>query len=149
LSRLKPVHAFADRQKWAHKALHARGPAAAEIAQIAENDRDDLIVMGSHGPPRSASPAPPWLRNLASVGVAVGHGARQDGFTAAAGAAVPDAQVRRFCRQPAWLSSDALHPRRRFAGRIVMCNCDAARSHNGMQTAEKREADPWFHASFL
>jgi len=45
----KPVRAFADQQHWTYRAVHARGHAAEEIARIAESDKCDLIVMGSHG----------------------------------------------------------------------------------------------------
>jgi nucleotide-binding universal stress UspA family protein len=46
---LKPVRAFAEQQHWRHRAAHAQGHAAEEIARIAQAEACDLIVMGSHG----------------------------------------------------------------------------------------------------
>jgi nucleotide-binding universal stress UspA family protein len=46
---LKPVRAFAEQKKWSHRELQLHGHAADEIARIAEAEKFDLIVMGSHG----------------------------------------------------------------------------------------------------
>jgi nucleotide-binding universal stress UspA family protein len=45
----KPVRAFVEQQHWKYRAVHVRGHAAEEIARLAEADKCDLIVMGSHG----------------------------------------------------------------------------------------------------
>lgn len=45
----KPVRAFAQQRHWNHRALRAHGHAAEEIARLAEADKYDLIIMGSHG----------------------------------------------------------------------------------------------------
>ena len=44
-----PVQAFADQQGWKVRVAQARGPAAEAIATIAEAEKVDLIVMGTHG----------------------------------------------------------------------------------------------------
>jgi nucleotide-binding universal stress UspA family protein len=44
-----PVRAFADQQGWKVRFVYAHGPAAEEIAAIAEAEKVDLIVMGTHG----------------------------------------------------------------------------------------------------
>lgn len=46
---LDPVEAFARQQGWRLRCEHAVGPAAAAIAAFAEDERPDLIVMGTHG----------------------------------------------------------------------------------------------------
>jgi len=46
---LKPVRAFAQQQHWKCSVRHVHGHAAEEIARIADAERVDLIVMGSHG----------------------------------------------------------------------------------------------------
>jgi nucleotide-binding universal stress UspA family protein len=46
---LNPVKAFAAQKGWKVRALHAVGAAAQTIADAAEAEKPDLIVMGSHG----------------------------------------------------------------------------------------------------
>jgi len=46
---LDPVRAFADQQPWRIRTLHAVGHAAEGIAALAESEKFDLIVMGTHG----------------------------------------------------------------------------------------------------
>ena len=46
---LAPVLAFAAQQGWTIRALHGHGHAAEVIAAIAEEERAELIVMGTHG----------------------------------------------------------------------------------------------------
>ena len=46
---LAPVKAFADQQGWTVRLAHAHGNAAEAIADIAEKEKVDLIVMGTHG----------------------------------------------------------------------------------------------------
>jgi nucleotide-binding universal stress UspA family protein len=45
----KPVLAFANQQGWRFTSRHAHGHAAEVIAQVADEARVDLVVMGSHG----------------------------------------------------------------------------------------------------
>ena len=45
----RPVRAFAEQQHWAHHTVQLQGHPADEIARIAEAEKFDLIVMGSHG----------------------------------------------------------------------------------------------------
>ena len=44
-----PVRAFADQQGWNFRCVYAHGLPAEEIAAIAEAEKVDLIVMGTHG----------------------------------------------------------------------------------------------------
>ena len=46
---LKPVREFAAQQHWTIREAHGHGHAADAIAAIAEKDKVDLIVMGTHG----------------------------------------------------------------------------------------------------
>lgn len=46
---LQPVRLFADQNGWKIRAAHAHGHAAEAIAAIAEAEKPDLIVMGTHG----------------------------------------------------------------------------------------------------
>ena len=46
---LAPVRAFAEQNGWTWRASHVVGPAAESIAAMAEEEKPDLIVMGSHG----------------------------------------------------------------------------------------------------
>lgn len=46
---LAPAMAFARQQGWNARAVPLRGHAADEIAALAERDRYDLVVMGTHG----------------------------------------------------------------------------------------------------
>lgn len=46
---LKPVRAFAEQQHWALRAEQVHGYAPQAIADFANRERVDLIVMGSHG----------------------------------------------------------------------------------------------------
>jgi nucleotide-binding universal stress UspA family protein len=46
---LRPVKAFADQKGWKVRVLHTPGHAAAAIAALADTDKPDLIVMGTHG----------------------------------------------------------------------------------------------------
>lgn len=46
---LGPVKAFADQQGWNIRVAQAHGHPAEAIAEIAETERTDLIVMGTHG----------------------------------------------------------------------------------------------------
>ena len=46
---LKPVRAFADQQGWKISIVQVHGHAAEAIAEFAEKDKSDLIVMGTHG----------------------------------------------------------------------------------------------------
>ena len=46
---LKPVRMFADQQGWKVRVAHGPGHAAEAIAALAEAERPDLIVMGTHG----------------------------------------------------------------------------------------------------
>ena len=43
------VKAFAAQQGWTIRALHVHGHAAKAIAAIAETEKPELIVMGTHG----------------------------------------------------------------------------------------------------
>jgi nucleotide-binding universal stress UspA family protein len=45
----RPVRAFAEMHGWKVSLVHAVGPAAESIAELAETLRPDLIVMGTHG----------------------------------------------------------------------------------------------------
>ena len=44
-----PIRAFADQKGWRVRMAHAAGHAADVIASMAESERFDLIVMGTHG----------------------------------------------------------------------------------------------------
>jgi nucleotide-binding universal stress UspA family protein len=46
---LGPVQAFAKQKSWKIRASHVAGSAAQSIAALADRERPDLIVMGSHG----------------------------------------------------------------------------------------------------
>lgn len=46
---LGPVRAFADQQGWTVRMQQANGSPAEVIAATAENEKFDLIVMGTHG----------------------------------------------------------------------------------------------------
>jgi nucleotide-binding universal stress UspA family protein len=46
---LKPVQAFAGQHQWNLTALSRTGHAGDVIAEMAENGRFDLVMMGSHG----------------------------------------------------------------------------------------------------
>ena len=46
---LKPLRSFADQQGWKVRAEQTIGHAAEAIAALADRDRHDLIVMGTHG----------------------------------------------------------------------------------------------------
>lgn len=46
---LGPVIAFADQQQWKLRTVHEVGPAAQTIADVAQAQEFDLIVMGTHG----------------------------------------------------------------------------------------------------
>jgi nucleotide-binding universal stress UspA family protein len=46
---LAPVKAFADQQGWTIRLAHVHGNAAEAIAETAEKEKVDLIVMGTHG----------------------------------------------------------------------------------------------------
>lgn len=46
---LGPLCAFADQQHWRCQAMHVVGHAADTIARVADAEKFDLIVMGTHG----------------------------------------------------------------------------------------------------
>jgi nucleotide-binding universal stress UspA family protein len=46
---LGPVKRFADQQGWTTRTAHATGRAAEAIAELADAEKVDLIVMGTHG----------------------------------------------------------------------------------------------------
>ncbi len=46
---LKPVEEFARMQGWALRAVRAHGHAAQTIAEMARDEKADLVVMGSNG----------------------------------------------------------------------------------------------------
>ncbi|HMO45740.1 MAG TPA: universal stress protein [Rubrivivax sp.] len=46
---LRAPLAFAAKQGWAVRSLHAKGHAPEEIAKLAVKEKADLIIMGSHG----------------------------------------------------------------------------------------------------
>lgn len=46
---LRPVQKFADQQGWRIRTAHATGHAAEAIAEFADAEKPDLIVMGTHG----------------------------------------------------------------------------------------------------
>lgn len=46
---LKPVRAFAELQHWNFRTAYRSGHAAAVIAEFAQAESADLIVMGTHG----------------------------------------------------------------------------------------------------
>ena len=46
---LKPIRTFAEQQHWRLRAVHQPGHAAQAIAEFAEAEKPDLIVMGTHG----------------------------------------------------------------------------------------------------
>lgn len=46
---LKPALAFAHQQGWNVRPVHARGHAPVELTAIADREKCDLIVMGTHG----------------------------------------------------------------------------------------------------
>lgn len=46
---LKPLRAFAQQQGWRVQLTHAVGHAAEVIAERANRDKMDLVVMGTHG----------------------------------------------------------------------------------------------------
>jgi nucleotide-binding universal stress UspA family protein len=46
---LKPIRAFAEQQHWRFRAVYRSGHAAQAIADFAESEKPDLIVMGTHG----------------------------------------------------------------------------------------------------
>jgi nucleotide-binding universal stress UspA family protein len=46
---LEPIKAFADRQSWKAATAYVGGHAAEVIAKLAETEKYDLIVMGTHG----------------------------------------------------------------------------------------------------
>ena len=46
---LEPVRAFAKQNGWNARFVHVVGPAAESIASLADKERVDLVVMGSHG----------------------------------------------------------------------------------------------------
>lgn len=46
---LRPVQRFADQNGWTLRTAHAMGEPAAAIAALAEKEKPDLIVMGTHG----------------------------------------------------------------------------------------------------
>ena len=46
---LQPIRAFAAQKGWQIKVEHAIGQAAEKIAALAESEKHDLIVMGTHG----------------------------------------------------------------------------------------------------
>ena len=46
---LKPALAFAQQQGWNARPVRLRGHAAEELAAVAEREKCDLIVMGTHG----------------------------------------------------------------------------------------------------
>jgi len=46
---LAPVRAYAKQKGWEIRASHVVGAAAESVAALAERERPDLIVMGSHG----------------------------------------------------------------------------------------------------
>ena len=46
---LKPLRRFADQQGWKVRFAHTSGHAADAIAALAEVEKPDLIVMGTHG----------------------------------------------------------------------------------------------------
>jgi len=46
---LGPVLAFAAQHGWKARSLHLEGAAADALAQLAQSEKVDLIVMGSHG----------------------------------------------------------------------------------------------------
>jgi len=46
---LRPVRAFAAQNGWTLRELHAVGYPAESIAALADKERAELIVMGSHG----------------------------------------------------------------------------------------------------
>lgn len=45
----KPIAAFAERHRWNFRTRFVAGPAATSIAAAAEEEKVDLIVMGTHG----------------------------------------------------------------------------------------------------
>ena len=45
----KPIRAFAAQQGWAMREVHAVAFAAQAIADLADSEEIDLIVMGTHG----------------------------------------------------------------------------------------------------
>jgi nucleotide-binding universal stress UspA family protein len=45
----KPILAFAEQQGWKVRTVHATAHAADAIAEIAEREKHDLVVLGSHG----------------------------------------------------------------------------------------------------
>jgi nucleotide-binding universal stress UspA family protein len=46
---LEPVRAFAKQNQWAIRTLHLVGQAAESIAALADEEKVDMVVMGSHG----------------------------------------------------------------------------------------------------
>ena len=46
---LKPIRAFVEQQAWTTRLLHRAGHAAEVIAEMADSEHFDLIVMGTHG----------------------------------------------------------------------------------------------------
>lgn len=46
---LRPVKRFAEQNGWNFYASHAAGQAADAITEVADAERPDLIVMGTHG----------------------------------------------------------------------------------------------------
>jgi nucleotide-binding universal stress UspA family protein len=46
---LKPIRTFAEQQHWRFRAVYRSGHAAQAIADFAESEKPDLIVMGTHG----------------------------------------------------------------------------------------------------
>jgi nucleotide-binding universal stress UspA family protein len=46
---LDPVRAFVSRKGWSVDFRHAVGPVSQEIATVAQRERFDMVVLGSHG----------------------------------------------------------------------------------------------------
>jgi nucleotide-binding universal stress UspA family protein len=46
---LRPLHTFAEQNHWTARFVHTHGHAAEVIAARAAADKNDLIVMGTHG----------------------------------------------------------------------------------------------------
>lgn len=44
-----PIRQFVEQQRWTARMAHAGGHPAEVIASIADGERHDLVVMGSHG----------------------------------------------------------------------------------------------------
>jgi nucleotide-binding universal stress UspA family protein len=46
---LRPIRSFVQQQGWKADITHALGPPAETIAAMAEKDKFDMVVMGTHG----------------------------------------------------------------------------------------------------